>query len=162
MSGTGQPGNAAPARLTPLAQDQPLGHTEDGKPVYAEMWFRNALQRLQAFLGQPASPTSGGGGAGLTVSEQLSSLSNQISQLQVTGGSTTGLTARVAAIEAAAALAVRVVSPPLAAGDGVAINNGTLTVTATTGIYAPLVNGDLPGPTLIADSVGQCIMVQIA
>lgn len=28
-------------------------------------------------------------------------------------------------------------------------------------VYAPLVNGDLPGPTLIADPYGQCIMVQI-
>lgn len=30
-----------------------------------------------------------------------------------------------------------------------------------TSIYAPLVNGDLPGPTLIADPFGQCIMVPI-
>lgn len=28
-------------------------------------------------------------------------------------------------------------------------------------IYAPLVNGDLPGPTLVADPYGQCIMVEI-
>lgn len=28
-------------------------------------------------------------------------------------------------------------------------------------IYAPLVNGDLPGPTLMADPFGQCIMVEI-
>jgi hypothetical protein len=31
----------------------------------------------------------------------------------------------------------------------------------TSGIYAPLVNGDLPGPTLIADPLGQCVMVEI-
>lgn len=30
-----------------------------------------------------------------------------------------------------------------------------------TAIYAPLVNGDLPGPTLIADPFGQCVMVEI-
>lgn len=29
------------------------------------------------------------------------------------------------------------------------------------GVFAPLVNGDLPGPTLIADPLGQCIMVPI-
>jgi hypothetical protein len=28
-------------------------------------------------------------------------------------------------------------------------------------IYAPLVNGDLPGPTLISDPYGQCVMAQI-
>ncbi len=30
------------------------------------------------------------------------------------------------------------------------------------GIYAPLVNGDLPGPTAIADEYGQFIMVEIS
>ncbi|HUY05000.1 MAG TPA: hypothetical protein VMV33_17110 [Rhodocyclaceae bacterium] len=34
-------------------------------------------------------------------------------------------------------------------------------VSVATAIYAPLVNGDLPGPTLVADPYGQCIMVAI-
>ncbi len=29
-------------------------------------------------------------------------------------------------------------------------------------IYAPLANGDLPGPVLVADADGQCVMVEIS
>lgn len=48
----------------------------------------------------------------------------------------------------------------------VALNRGTAGGSSggsggTTAIYAPLVNGDLPGPTAIADPFGQFIMVPI-
>ena len=50
---------------------------------------------------------------------------------------------------------------PLYLGAGLTLaSSGTLSATGG-GIYAPLVNGDLPGPTLIADPFGQCVMVQI-
>ena len=35
------------------------------------------------------------------------------------------------------------------------------TEVGTTGIYAPLVTGETPGPVLVATEDGQCIMVQI-
>lgn len=42
---------------------------------------------------------------------------------------------------------------------------GRLTAASSVSIsstaWAPLVNGDLPGPTLVADPIGQCIMVPI-
>lgn len=42
------------------------------------------------------------------------------------------------------------------------VGGATPTPTPTpTAIYAPLVNGDLPGPTLLADPFGQCVMVEI-
>lgn len=44
----------------------------------------------------------------------------------------------------------------LALGD-----DGGAVATTATSIYAPLVNGDLPGPVLVADPLGQTIMVQI-
>jgi len=57
----------------------------------------------------------------------------------------------------------------LAAGSNITIIpsggvGGTLTVSASGGggIYAPLVNGDLPGPGLVTDAFGQCIMVRIS
>jgi hypothetical protein len=49
----------------------------------------------------------------------------------------------------------------IAVGTGLTLSPaGTLSATGG-GIYAPLVNGDLPSPGLIADPFGQCIMVQI-
>ena len=49
----------------------------------------------------------------------------------------------------------------IAIGAGLTLaSSGTLSATGG-GIYAPLINGDLPGPTLIADPFGQCVMVQI-
>ena len=48
------------------------------------------------------------------------------------------------------------------AADGGAANQTTGTLSATgSAIYAPWVNGDLPGPHLMADPFGQCVMVQI-
>lgn len=51
----------------------------------------------------------------------------------------------------------------IAVGGGLSLSaTGTLSaIGVTSAIYAPLVNGDLPGPTLIADPYGQCIMVEI-
>lgn len=49
----------------------------------------------------------------------------------------------------------------IAIGAGLTLaSSGTLSATGG-GIYAPLVNGTLPGPVLIADPFGQCVMVQI-
>jgi hypothetical protein len=33
---------------------------------------------------------------------------------------------------------------------------------AVDAIYAPLVNGDLPGPVLMANADGECIMVEVS
>jgi hypothetical protein len=49
----------------------------------------------------------------------------------------------------------------IAIGAGLSLSAGGTLSASGTAIYAPLVNGDLPGPTLIADPYGQCIMVQI-
>lgn len=46
-------------------------------------------------------------------------------------------------------------------GAGLVLSGGTLSATGSGSIYAPLVNGDLPGPTAIADGFGQFIMVPI-
>lgn len=51
----------------------------------------------------------------------------------------------------------------IAVGYGLTLTSlGTLAINPLTApVWAPLVNGDLPGPTLIADPLGQCIMVEI-
>ena len=41
------------------------------------------------------------------------------------------------------------------------INVETAEPIGTTGIHAPLVTGETPGPVLVATEDGQCIMVQI-
>lgn len=49
----------------------------------------------------------------------------------------------------------------VAIGAGLSLSvSGTLTATGTA-IYAPMVNGDLPGPSLMVDPHGQVIMAQI-
>ena len=47
-----------------------------------------------------------------------------------------------------------------ATGAVVSAAQGASTAAAAATIYAPLVNGDIPGPDLIADPAGQTIMVQ--
>lgn len=44
---------------------------------------------------------------------------------------------------------------------GGTVSAGTLTVSGAGRIYAPVVNGDLPGPNLMADPYGQVIMAEI-
>lgn len=50
----------------------------------------------------------------------------------------------------------------LTPGAGLVENGGTISVSPSVGrLYAPLVNGDLPGPTLMVNGSGCCIMVPI-
>jgi hypothetical protein len=104
MSGTGQKNTSAPDRLTPMSGDQPIGQTADGRPVLASMWFNQLIVRILAYLGQPSSSsgtTGGGGGIGssLTISEQVTQLSNTISEPSSLPAESAGLSGRIAAIE---------------------------------------------------------------
>ncbi|MBU6231607.1 hypothetical protein KGP36_02970 [Patescibacteria group bacterium] len=40
-------------------------------------------------------------------------------------------------------------------------SSGVATVDVNSGIWAPTVTGELPGPNLVADAYGQCVMVRI-
>ena len=102
MSGTGHSNTAAPSRLTPIAQDQPIGHTEDGHPIKGSMYFNQMITRILAYLGQPGPTGTGGasGGNNLTVSEQLTNLTNAIVGLQQGPGTAApGISGRLSIVE---------------------------------------------------------------
>ena len=114
MSGTGQRNTAAPTRLTPIANDQPIGQSSDGQTlVFGSPYFTQMITRILAYLGQPTSSsnlttTVGGNTTNLTVTEQLSQLQTIVSNIQVSPGALiSGLSSRVAAVEATLALLFR-------------------------------------------------------
>lgn len=82
MSGTDQPGFRAPSRLTPIAMDQPIGHDMSGGKVMPTPYFAQMLQRILSYVGQP--PTSGAGAGGVTISEALSTVTNNVVENQFT------------------------------------------------------------------------------
>jgi hypothetical protein len=94
-------------------------------------------------------------------------LANEALTLAVLGGS--GTSGGAGTITVAADSLFGNAGTVAAAGQSISVGYGlTLTTLGTLAInpltapiWAPLVNGDLPGPTLIADPLGQCIMVEI-
>lgn len=58
MSGTGHNDFLAPTRLTPVAADQPIGQMVGGQ-VMPSMFFSQMIQRILAYLGQPAQSADG-------------------------------------------------------------------------------------------------------
>jgi hypothetical protein len=102
VSGTGHSNTAAPSRLTPIAQDQPIGLTPDGHPIVGTLYFNQMITRILAYLGQPG-PSGGGGASGgnnLTVSEQLTNLTNAIIGLQQGPGTAApGISGRLSIVE---------------------------------------------------------------
>jgi hypothetical protein len=65
MSGTGTNDVAAPARLTPVAGDQPIGNGTDGSLVMPSFYFLQFLQRILSYIGQPT------GNSGTTLTTQV-------------------------------------------------------------------------------------------
>lgn len=102
MSGAGQT-SGAPTFLTPIAVDQPIGRDAEGRDVGATMYFSQMIQRILSYLGQPAQATGGGGSGGitnLTVSQQLTNIQNEISNLRASpDAATVGLAGRVSYLE---------------------------------------------------------------
>ena len=115
MSGSGQPGHRAPTRLTPIEIDQPIADPATGRPT---PYFGQMVQRILSYLGQPGPTTgggTGGGGSGLTITEQLNTLNTQVEILQATSGGNTprsGLAAQVAVIENIVRNLLRYQRPP--------------------------------------------------
>ena len=99
MSGTGQSHTGAPKVLTPIAIDQPIGNTVDGKAVLPTFYFGQMIQRILAYLGQPVATRSTGSGGNPTIGEQLTALNNSVTQLEAASNSIFALTARVSGLE---------------------------------------------------------------
>lgn len=102
MSGSGQSGSGAPSHLTPIAMDQPIGMSEDGKAVLPTYWFGQMITRILAYLGQPVSGSGSSGGSNLTIGEQIAALQTSIDILESAGSTVAGLASRVAELEALA------------------------------------------------------------
>lgn len=66
MSGTGTKDFGAPAQLSTISGDQPLGSTVDGNPVMPSFYLLQFLQRLLSYIGQPVNNS----GVTLTVTAQ--------------------------------------------------------------------------------------------
>lgn len=97
MSGTGHNNFQAPDRLTPPDGDQPIGTDGQGKPVKMTMYMFQMLQRLLAYLGQPAAGTK----AGQTISQQVGVLNQEMGlALSGPGSAVPGLEGRLALVEA--------------------------------------------------------------
>jgi hypothetical protein len=171
----GGPGSApgsAPSKITTIVIDQPIGEVR-GNQVYALMTFAQLIQRIVSYLGQPGSG-SGGVPSGNTVTQDVASAS-----------ATAAFAAFGPAIEGMAAAT----QPPALTGfppnspDGGETSGGVLALmqgmsyaqgviaigdllvlngqTLDGEIWAPVVTGVLPGPDLVADPFGQCVMVRI-
>lgn len=165
-------GGGAPTRLTPMSMDQPIGHTR-GEAGNVEVWpspyFAQVIVRILAYLGQPLSPGGSGGGSNSTIGEQILVLQESmpvtydpslffnngtLAVASIPGGTLSGNPGIVAA-------------PPTTVfiGSGLSLSGGVLSAVIPPAplpsVFAPLVNGDLPGPTPIADAVGQFVMVQV-
>lgn len=116
MSGQG---SGAPTRLTPISIDQPIVDPTTGRPT---PFFGQTIQRILSYLGQPGSGSSGGTGGGsssgstLTVSQQLTNLTNEVTILQAAAGGTSptqsGLVSRVTALESQLRSILRLPAPP--------------------------------------------------
>ena len=104
MSGTGQPNTSAPARLTPIAGDLPIGTDKNGDAVHATFAFFQTIQRILSYLGQPSSSSSSGGSPA-TVSEQLTAVGAGVVSGFELSPEAAGLSGRVTVLEGDAGLA---------------------------------------------------------
>ena len=140
---------SVPTKILTILGDQPIGSVQ-AERVYPSMPFVQMLQRIVSYIGQPGTNSTGG-----SLSSQVSAVTEFVN--------TTGPALQTASDDAQ-----------------------TLAYFATTGevsdqpysvsgaVYAPLVNGDLPGasiigypagmmkgPSLMSDPHGQAIMVRV-
>lgn len=83
------------------------------------------------------------------VTTDLASLYNWVASISNTAGAVAELDGKVRGLQTYVA--------SLRPGSGGSSSGGS----SSGAIYAPLVNGDLPGPTLVANGAGECIMVRI-
>lgn len=161
MSGQGNPPQGAPGRtlLQPLTT-QPMVD----KSGRATGWMAQFLYRIVSYIG--AVPD---GSNGQTLSQQITVLQDQAAL--ATGAQGTSASTQSQLGEIAQAITILPLPPLPPESGGLAeipalqslepwVQGGGA-APAVTSIYAPLVNGDLPGPTLIANGAGECIMVPI-
>lgn len=106
MSGSGQDDFRAPTYLTPIAGDEPIATTDEGKESRPTMHFVQLIQRILSYIGQPTS----GNPAGQTLSSQVGEV-NIITSIIISAVSAAnaGLAGRVMALEAGSGL----LTPPL-------------------------------------------------
>ena len=116
----------------------------DNRGFITRVWWR--------FLSSLFVTTGGGTAGGLSLTglqTQIAALQGLIALLLMPRG--TDYARQISDLQISIATL-----PKTASGGG---SSGSV---SSSSIYAPLVNGDLPGPTLVADGQGQCIMVPIA
>lgn len=166
MSGRGNPPQGAPARiLVSLRTAEPF---VDGSGRLL-MWAAQFLQRLVDLVGPPPP-----GNSGDTITTIIGSLMEGEGMAIGTQGPDGATQARLLALEQAAAWLPPPAPPPPLPGLLPPLWREPIPplmplmpwATGTGGgcdcpVYAPLVNGDLPGPVAIADGLGQFIMVPI-
>lgn len=98
---SGNSGNQAPTKLTPVSGDHPFGYTADGSPVKMTFEHFQMIQRILSYLGQPGQGNSNGSpSSGLTIGAQLDILNNTVAVLQGSPGTAAfGLDARLSTLE---------------------------------------------------------------
>ena len=161
---------AAPNKILTILGDQPIGSVQ-GDHVYPAMSFVQMLQRIVSYIGQPGG-TSGSATTGTASGSSSSTVPMSAMTLSQSVAIATDYVTQQGPAIALSLDDIQTLAYVAAfSGADVAPSGSTFSGGA---VYAPLVNGDPPGsvlpgypdgqikgPTFMADPWGQAILVQV-